>query len=254
MQKGETTGTKSSDEQGRLHGGTGTGWQQMGKQKQKKLKRSRRKDDYDEMLDRGAPAFDEILELVSRFCETYLNEEYRELCEDLTRAVYAEDLPIYSGKPAGWASGIVHVIGWVNFLCDRSFEPYMSTAELAAGFGVSVGTMMTKSKMIRDRLQIITLDPDWSTEYILKDNPLVWTLDVNGIPMDIRWAPREVQELAFEQGLIPYIPADNEESDAQPDAGPKVIKFPSGQGECSESGSAQRPKDNEPGLFDGLKQ
>ena len=29
--------------------------------------------------------------------------------------------------------------------------------------------------------------------------------------MDIRQAPREVQEVAFEKGLIPYIPADRGE-------------------------------------------
>jgi hypothetical protein len=33
-------------------------------------------------------------------------------------------------------------------------------------------------------------------------------LEVNGLMMDIRQAPREVQEIAFQKGLIPYIPAD----------------------------------------------
>ncbi len=33
-------------------------------------------------------------------------------------------------------------------------------------------------------------------------------LEVNGFIMDVRHAPREVQEMAFEKGLIPYIPAD----------------------------------------------
>lgn len=34
------------------------------------------------------------------------------------------------------------------------------------------------------------------------------TYDVNGFIIDIRTAPREVQELAYRKGLIPYIPAD----------------------------------------------
>jgi transcriptional regulator GlxA family with amidase domain len=37
---------------------------------------------------------------------------------------------------------------------------------------------------------------------------LVWMLQVNGFMMDVRQAPREVQEIAFKKGLIPYIPAD----------------------------------------------
>jgi hypothetical protein len=36
----------------------------------------------------------------------------------------------------------------------------------------------------------------------------MWMLEVNGFIMDIRRCPREAQELAFEKGLIPYIPAD----------------------------------------------
>jgi len=33
-------------------------------------------------------------------------------------------------------------------------------------------------------------------------------LTVNGFIMDIRNAPREAQVVAYERGLIPYIPAD----------------------------------------------
>ena len=39
-------------------------------------------------------------------------------------------------------------------------------------------------------------------------NPLVWMAEVNGLLVDLRDMPREVQEIAFEDGLIPYIPAD----------------------------------------------
>ena len=46
-------------------------------------------------------------------------------------------------------------------------------------------------------------------------NPLVWLLNVDGVIMDARKAPRTIQELAFEEGLIPYIPADRDGS--QPD-------------------------------------
>ena len=42
----------------------------------------------------------------------------------------------------------------------------------------------------------------------MDDNPLVWMLEVNGFVMDIRTAPREAQVAAYENGLIPYIPAD----------------------------------------------
>ena len=54
------------------------------------------------------------------------------------------------------------------------------------------------------------LDPNWTLPSRLEDNPMVWMLQVNGFMMDVRHAPREVQEIAFKKGLIPYIPADRQ--------------------------------------------
>ncbi len=56
--------------------------------------------------------------------------------------------------------------------------------------------------------KIYQFDPNWTLPSRLGDNPLVWMLEVNGLMMDVRYAPREVQEIAFRKGLIPYIPAD----------------------------------------------
>lgn len=41
---------------------------------------------------------------------------------------------------------------------------------------------------------------------------MVWMLEVNGLLMDIRQVPTELQRLAYEKGLIPYVPADRQEN------------------------------------------
>jgi Domain of unknown function (DUF6398) len=40
--------------------------------------------------------------------------------------------------------GIVYVLGRINFLGDRSFPPYMTTADLCAAFGVGESTIHAK--------------------------------------------------------------------------------------------------------------
>jgi hypothetical protein len=45
---------------------------------------------------------------------------------------------------------------------------------------------------------------------IVDRNPLVWMAEVNGMLVDLRNMPREVQVIAYEKGMIPYIPADQE--------------------------------------------
>jgi hypothetical protein len=60
-------------------------------------------------------------------------------------------------------------------------------------------------------LRIQRLDPNWTLPSRMDSNPLIWMFEVDGFIADIRDAPREVQEIAFNKGLIPYIPADQQQ-------------------------------------------
>ena len=217
------------------------------KKKTKKYKNNSEKNRHDEL---AFDALGAILSLIEAFCKKYLNEEYWELCEDMAWELYDLDLPLEKGKPAGWACGIVHALGMVNFLQDPTLSPHMTSARIAEGFGVSQQTMQAKSRIIRDELDLIQLDPGWCLPSLLKDNPLVWMFEFDGFVMDIRMAPREVQEKAYHNGLIPYIPADRQEPESESGTGIKIIEFPSGHKKSPAAESAQKPKDDGPTLFD----
>ena len=116
--------------------------------------------------------------------------------------------PLLKGKPNAWASGIVRAVGGVNFLHDQSQTPYMRATDIDQILGTSPSSGAAKSSEIRKMLKLYPFDPNWSLPSRLDDNPMVWMLEYNGIIMDMRLAPRELQEVAFNQGMIPYIPAD----------------------------------------------
>ncbi|HUT46582.1 MAG TPA: DUF6398 domain-containing protein [Sedimentisphaerales bacterium] len=221
--------------------------------KKKKTKKSKRGtgDIHDEAFD----AMGQIIELINAFCLNHLDEDYRELCEDLTWAVLEEGLPLQKGRPASWAGGIVHAIGFINFLHDPSQSPHMTSAQLAEGFGVSQQTMLTKSKIIRDEFDLMQMDPDWCLPSLIGDNPLVWMLEVDGLFIDARTAPLEFQQEAYRLGLIPYIPGKNlpEEPEPQSGTGARIIEFPSGRNNTPASEPAQNAKDEGPNLFEGLE-
>ena len=99
-------------------------------------------------------------------------------------------------------------VGWVNFLGDPSVPHHMRMSDIDKGFGVSEATGSAKSMAIRNMLRLLRFDPEWTVPSRMDDNPLAWIFEVDGLPLDIRLAPREIQEAAFRQGLIPYIPAD----------------------------------------------
>ena len=153
-----------------------------------------------------------IVGMTDQFCRDHLNDEYLTLCRKLAEKLARKrPSPLLRGKPATWACGIVRTIGWVNFLDDRSQSPHMKLTAIDKAFGVGQSTGQGKSKDIRKTLRIRQFDPDWCLPSRMDDNPMVWTLEVNGFVMDIRTCPREMQEAAFEKGLIPYIPADQDE-------------------------------------------
>ena len=224
----------------------------MKKKKHKKSKRFRNEAEFEEHFNRAGDAFDKILELVSEFCRNHLTEEYCELCDDLTWAAYEVGLPLEKGRPAGWASGIVHVIGFINFLQDSSQSPHMTSTQIAEEFGVSQQTMLAKSKIIRNQFDLMQFDPNWCLPSLIGDNPQVWMLEVDGLIIDARTAPLEFQQEAYRLGLIPYIPGEDspDEPEPQSDNGVRIIKFPSGQSEPSEAQSAQEENDDAPNLFE----
>jgi hypothetical protein len=152
---------------------------------------------------------DAIVALTDAFCREHLDEDYGALCRKLAGVLARKrPSPLTRGKPESWASGIVRVVGWVNFLGDPSQPHHMKMTDIDDGFGVSEATGSAKSKAIRDLLKIHPLDPEWTLPGRMDQNPLAWMIEVNGLIADARRLPREVQEVAFEKGLIPYIPAD----------------------------------------------
>lgn len=164
-----------------------------------------------------------IIELTDDFCDTHLDAEYKFVCREMALASCEAGLPLGRGKLAGWAAGVVNAVGWVNFLGDPSFEPYMKMADVAAAFGVSAATMNARSKPIRLALDLSPFDPQWTLPSRLDDNPLVWMVEIDGVIADIRWLPREVQVQAYRQGMIPYVPADREVGEEQSNADPDVL-------------------------------
>jgi hypothetical protein len=157
------------------------------------------------------PAYEAVVALTDTFCAEYLSEEYRDLARRMTAALCRKrPSPLTSGQPRTWACGIIHVLGQLNFLSDSSFKPFMTLAQVAAGFGVGQSTASAKAKVIVAALGLSRLELQWMLPSLAAASPLTWMAQVNGLLVDLRSMPLEVQQIAFDKGLIPYIPAHQE--------------------------------------------
>jgi hypothetical protein len=156
--------------------------------------------------------YEKIVGLINDVCDRHLNTEYRDLARAMTAALCRKRPSLLtSGQPRTWACGIVYVLGKINFLGDPSFAPHMTTAELCAAFEVGESTTHAKARAIEKALGAHPFDPQWTLPSLAEKNPLVWMAEVNGLLVDLRNMPREIQEIAFKDGLIPYIPADRKD-------------------------------------------
>ncbi len=156
--------------------------------------------------------FDEMVGVIDQVCDEFLDEAYRGLARVMAVELCQEGTPATRGKPESWAAGVLHVLGSINFLSDSTFEPVMSLSDLADHCGVSPATGSNKAKAVRDLLGIepFTSDSRWMLPELVDGNPLVWLVErPDGLLVDLRDAPRAVQEAAFKAGVIPFLPEDS---------------------------------------------
>lgn len=155
--------------------------------------------------------FAAITSLTDAFCQQKLDEEYRRTIREAVAALPRKrPSPLLRGTEKVWAAAAVHATGRVNFLDDPSQKPHCKPRAIYQSFGIAESTGQNKSKEIRDALGMDPFSPRWTLPSRLADN-MVWMLQVDGMVVEIRRAPVELQRLAFAKGLIPFVPAEQPE-------------------------------------------
>ncbi len=145
----------------------------------------------------------QLLELTGQFCDQHLDEEYKALCAKLILKMKGKrQAPFLSGKVKTWAAAIIYALGQINFLFDRSFEPYISADEIATHFGVSKSTIGQKAKQIRDMFKMNYWDAEFGTKQMQQSNPLKDMVMVNGLIVPVKALSPELQEEIRRRGLI----------------------------------------------------
>jgi hypothetical protein len=98
-------------------------------------------------------------------------------------------------------------VGQVNFLFDRTQSPHMTARQLAEALGVVQTTMANKAGLINRTLEIGLFEPELSRVAMIEQHPMAWYLAVDGIIVDARTLPLELQDEARRRGLIPDLDA-----------------------------------------------
>jgi hypothetical protein len=153
------------------------------------------------------PPAEQIIKLTDKVCADLLDEEYAGLARQVVaKLARKRPSPLQTGRAATWAGGVVWALGQVNFLFDPSAKPYVTHDDLADAFGLSKSTLGQKAKQIRDMLSMTWATPEFLRAERIDDNPMIWFIEVNGLPFDARELAVEIQVEAYLKGIIPYVP------------------------------------------------
>ena len=159
--------------------------------------------------------YEELMKLTDSVCRNHLDEEYADLARDMLAALARKrPSPLTRGRPESWACAVLYTLGTVNFLFDRTQVPHLPAKELCTLFGVSQSNASAKSRDIERMLKVGVFDPEWCKPSQLEDNPLAWMIETpEGIILDARFVPRDLQEDLYGEGIIPFVPSTSQEFD-----------------------------------------
>lgn len=138
---------------------------------------------------------EKLLELTAAFCAQKLDDEYFQLCGKLIKKLgQKRDVPFQRGKPEIWAAAIIYAIGSINFLFDKSFEPYMTAEQISEYFETKNSTVSNKAREIKDMFDMWHFSPEFSTERMTQSNPLNQMVMVDGFIVPIASLPDDLQQ------------------------------------------------------------
>lgn len=141
----------------------------------------------------------QIIKLVSEFCREKINEEYEQLCIALVKKLGRKrNVPFMTGNLDIWAASVIYTIGALNFLFDKSFEPYIPSNDIHEYFGTKSSTINAKSKLIRDLLKLNRFNNEFSTNRMIDFNPFNQFVMVDDMIIPLDSLPEEYQEMVKE--------------------------------------------------------
>ena len=159
----------------------------------------------------------EIIQLIKEFCSQNLDDEYFVLSVRLIDKLGRKRIvPFLSGKKEIWAAAIIHALGTINFLFDKSFKPYVTIEEINDFFGTNKSSTGSKSKVIRDLLNLGYFDNEFSINRIKENNPFDKLMMINGFIVSKNIEPKApVKEITKTEKNIVKInkPVDKSQMD-----------------------------------------
>ena len=111
---------------------------------------------------------DEIIEMISSFCDVYLNDDYEYLAVKLVKEMgNMDDIPFKRGKLEIWASGVIYAIAQVNSLFNKSAAYHIGVDDICFYFGTKKSTVSNKAVSISSMFDQTVFNKEFSLDFLV---------------------------------------------------------------------------------------
>lgn len=108
---------------------------------------------------------DELIEMVSGFCDDKLNDEFADLAVKLVEKMGRKHkVPFKRGRLDIWASAVIYCLAQVNMLFDKNSKYYISADTICGYFGTKKSTVSQKANKITSMFNLSQLDPEFTLQ------------------------------------------------------------------------------------------
>lgn len=115
---------------------------------------------------------EELLKLTLDFSKKFLNDEYDDVIKKLiNKMARKREVPFVSGRIEIWAAAVIHALGTINFLFDKSTQPYVTVTDICDYFETKQSTTSQKAKKIRDMFKMNYFDSDFAIKSVEQNSP-----------------------------------------------------------------------------------
>ena len=129
----------------------------------------------------------EMRGLLKKFAAEKLNDDYAEIVDRmLCRLARRPHSVLIEGDCEEWAAAIVHVSGKINFLFDKSSQPYVTVEEINRFFKTNPLVILGRTKQIAAHLNINDSKDEFSISCLQHSSPFLKLVMMNGclVPVD----------------------------------------------------------------------
>lgn len=149
----------------------------------------------------------EISGLTDIFCLGYLSKKYVHASRTMVSQLCQSHISLVKPcKTKYWAAGTIHALAKTNQLYATETIPHVPASKVIDEFEISRSTIYKYANLIQQLINVPCFQVPQNHQQQSQATLSQWLISIDGIIIDAREMPHDIQKEAYQKGSIPHLP------------------------------------------------